>query len=40
MMMDLTRATQNIEWTGTLDLRGAKINVDGCRETQRDHGWG
>lgn len=39
MMMDLTRATQNIEWTGTLDLRGAKINVDGCRGT-RDRSWG
>ena len=39
MMMDLTRATQNIEWMGTLDLRGTKINVDGCRGT-RDRSWG
>ena len=39
MMMDLTRATQNIEWTGTLDLRGKKINLDGCRGT-RDRSWG
>ena len=32
MMMDLTRATQNIEWTGTLDLRGEKIE---CRWLSR-----
>ena len=39
MMMDLTRATQNIEWSGTLDLRGDKIDVGGCRGT-RDRSWG
>ena len=25
--MDLTRATQNIEWSGTLDVRGEKIEL-------------
>ena len=39
MMMDLTRATQNIDWAGTLDLRGEKIEVSGCRGT-RDRSWG
>ena len=39
MMMDLTRATQNIDWQGTLDLRGEKIDVSGCRGT-RDRSWG
>ena len=39
MMMDLTRATQNIEWSGTLNLRGHKIDVGGCRGT-RDRSWG
>lgn len=39
LMMDLTRATQNIDWVGTLDLRGKKIEVSGCRGT-RDRSWG
>jgi hypothetical protein len=38
-MMDLTRATQNIDWHGTLDLRGHKIDITGCRGT-RDRSWG
>ena len=28
MMMDLTRATQNIDWAGTLDVRGEKIDSE------------
>jgi hypothetical protein len=39
LMMDLTRATQNIDWHGTLDLRGKKIDMAGCRGT-RDRSWG
>jgi hypothetical protein len=39
LMMDLTRATQNIDWHGTLDLRGHKIDITGCRGT-RDRSWG
>ena len=39
MMMDLTRATQNIDWQGHLTLRGQKIDVTGCRGT-RDRSWG
>lgn len=39
LMMDLTRATQNIDWQGALDLRGQKIDIVGCRGT-RDRSWG
>lgn len=39
LMMDLTRATQNIDWQGSLNLRGTKIDVSGCRGT-RDRSWG
>ncbi len=39
LMMDLTRATQNIDWQGQLDLRGTKIDVSACRGT-RDRSWG
>lgn len=39
LMMDLTRATQNIEWQGSLEVDGAKLTVDGCRGT-RDRSWG
>lgn len=39
MMMDLTRATQNIDWSGTLSLRGHKIDISMCRGT-RDRSWG
>lgn len=39
LVMDLTRATQNIDWQGTLDLRGQKIDLGQCRGT-RDRSWG
>ena len=39
LVMDLTRATQNIDWHGALDLRGKTIDVSGCRGT-RDRSWG
>lgn len=39
LVMDVTRATQNITWQGALDLRGTKIDISGCRGT-RDRSWG
>lgn len=39
LMMDLTRATQNIDWQGALELNGRKIELGGCRGT-RDRSWG
>jgi hypothetical protein len=39
LMMDLTRATQNITWQGSVEVNGTKLNVDGFRGT-RDRSWG
>lgn len=39
VMMDLTRATQNVDWQGTIRLGGAAHEVTGCRGT-RDRSWG
>ena len=39
LMMDVTRATQNIAWQGTISLHGTTHNVDQCRGT-RDRSWG
>ena len=39
LVMDVTRATQNITWQGALNLRGTKIDISGCRGT-RDRSWG
>lgn len=39
LQMDLTRATQNVDWHGSLQFDGDTIDVDGCRGT-RDRSWG
>ena len=39
LMMDLTRATQNISWQGQVSLNGKKLDVGACRGT-RDRSWG
>ena len=39
LMMDLTRATQNIAWQGSLQCDGESFAVDDCRGT-RDRSWG
>jgi hypothetical protein len=39
LMMDVTRATQNIDWHGTLSVNGVRHDVSACRGT-RDRSWG
>ena len=39
LVMDVTRATQNIEWQGTISANGETHKVDLCRGT-RDRSWG
>ena len=39
LVMDLTRATQNIDWQGSISYQGTVHKVDGCRGT-RDRSWG
>ena len=39
MLMDVTRATQNVTWQGTLEMGGERIIIDGFMGT-RDRSWG
>ena len=39
MMMDVTRATQNVDWQGHIELDGTRIDVADCQGT-RDRSWG
>ena len=39
LMMDLTRATQNITWQGSIEVDGQTLDVAGCCGT-RDRSWG
>ena len=39
LVMDVTRATQNIDWQGTISLHGERYDVAGCLGT-RDRSWG
>ena len=39
VVMDVTRATQNVEWQGTITEQGLTHKIDGCRGT-RDRSWG
>ncbi len=38
-LMDVTRMTQNVAWTGELEVEGTRISVDGFHGT-RDRSWG
>ena len=39
LVMDVTRATQNIDWQGHIEWQGHRFEVAGCRGT-RDRSWG